>query len=1075
VEALENRCLMSTLTAVDEVSLRAAVQKAHNGDVIQLKTSLGPTITLKGGEIVIDKNVTIKGPGADQLTLAGSGDRVFEIAAGVVTIRGVTIQGGEAPATANAPSGQGGGILNHANLTLVDDVIAYNTAAGIQGADGQGGGIYNDATLSMTNVQFTGNGAQGGDGEHAGGVGAGGAVYNAHGSVTISNCSFDNNTARGGAATGNSTDSGIAGNGVGGALDNDDGSVQIGDSTLRLNAAIGGGNANPGGTVGSGLGGAIANHNFGNLFAARDTIEENLALAAANSESYDAANQVAGIALGGGILSTSGIFVVQDGSLQGNLAHGGNGGLGASGGKAEGGGIACTGGEFGLLSAIVQGNSAYGGNGDVAGFSRDAGGDALGGGAYVFNARFDVQGVVFDSNTAQGGVGNPGGSAQGGAFYLAGYKRSYTLEAQFRNNSAIGGDGSVILFFTHQGGDGGAGQGGAVFLSNGTVSMSRSSLLKGNTAQGGDGGSIAEGGPGGTGGNGQGGAIYVAAATVKSNASHIDSNQAVGGRGGDGGHGTVDHLTGFTGGAGGRAEGGGMWSSAGHLQLRGTSLQYNVTKGGAGGAGGAGVGSDLEYRGVADSFAPSGPGGAGGAAQGGGLFTGGSATLTGVALAGNVAKGGRGGDSESGPTIAVNAVVVDGAAGAGGTGGDGSGAGLAVAGGTATLTRCFFITNTAIGGSGGEGAPDNGFSFHNASRGGGGGVGGYGGQAGGAGLKAVGATITLSLALFSGNTATGGSGAAGGGSGAAAGGLGGNGGGAGGAAIESFSSTIALTDSQLTQNVATGGNGAPAGPSLTQPPNAVADGRGGQAGGGALFLLDGSFAGSRATMDNNQAHGGDAANSGGAAEGAGGAVFTYSGILNLTNVTVGNNQVTGDHGGEGGGLFNLNGTVRLTNDTIAGNNAGIGGGVDFQQLTLTNTLIAANTATTDPDVHAMSGAAVNDQGHNLIGNTAASPSFFSGPSDLLGTPAKPIAPKLSPLAYFGGAQQTAWGQTFQLLTFALLPGSPAINGGAVAIDPITGKHVITDERGTHRPVGGSPDIGAFEYLLILHLTQFIFG
>jgi hypothetical protein len=64
----------------------------------------------------------------------------------------------------------------------------------------------------------------------------------------------------------------------------------------------------------------------------------------------------------------------------------------------------------------------------------------------------------------------------------------------------------------------------------------------------------------------------------------------------------------------------------------------------------------------------------------------------------------------------------------------------------------------------------------------------------------------------------------------------------------------------------------------------------------------------------------------------------------------------------------------------------------------------------------------------------------------IGTPGRPIDPRLAPLGSYGGPTRT----------FALLPGSPAIGAG----DPNTPD--TTDQRGLPRVAGGPTDIGAFQ-------------
>ena len=54
-------------------SLRAAIASATNGDIIQFDASLAnSTITLTGGQLEVDKDLTIDGANAPNLTLSGN-------------------------------------------------------------------------------------------------------------------------------------------------------------------------------------------------------------------------------------------------------------------------------------------------------------------------------------------------------------------------------------------------------------------------------------------------------------------------------------------------------------------------------------------------------------------------------------------------------------------------------------------------------------------------------------------------------------------------------------------------------------------------------------------------------------------------------------------------------------------------------------------------------------------------------------------------------------------------------------------------------------------------------------------
>src|SRR5438093_1286813 len=82
-------------------TLRAAIAGAAAGDTINFAAGLG-TITLTSGELVINKDLTISGPGSGQLTIQRSTAggtpefRIFNITSGLITISGVTVSNGVA-------------------------------------------------------------------------------------------------------------------------------------------------------------------------------------------------------------------------------------------------------------------------------------------------------------------------------------------------------------------------------------------------------------------------------------------------------------------------------------------------------------------------------------------------------------------------------------------------------------------------------------------------------------------------------------------------------------------------------------------------------------------------------------------------------------------------------------------------------------------------------------------------------------------------------------------------------------------------------------------------------------------
>src|SRR6266581_2106161 len=178
-------------------SLRQALTDANNGDTITFAVT--GTIGLTSGELVVDKSITISGPGADNLAVNGNAAyRVFYIAPGnTITISGLTITNGRA--TAGYPDNVGAGIDNEfARLSVNNCTISGNIASyGGAGIFNDGAGIFKNgsdqdegatAVLQVSNSTISGNSAQ-----HGGGI----ANFNEGGTATveISNTTFSGNSA----------------------------------------------------------------------------------------------------------------------------------------------------------------------------------------------------------------------------------------------------------------------------------------------------------------------------------------------------------------------------------------------------------------------------------------------------------------------------------------------------------------------------------------------------------------------------------------------------------------------------------------------------------------------------------------------------------------------------------------------------------------------------------------------------------------------------------------------------------------------------------------------------------------
>ena len=171
-----------------DVSLREAISFVNPGGTIDFDASLASadvgfgsgTIGLEMGELVINKNLTITGLGADDLTVSGNNNsRVFKIDDSnesnqiEVVLDGLTITEGNA-------FDDGGGIFNRETLTVNNTTISSNSAI-------NGGGISNnyEGTVVVTNSSITDNFAHSyGDG---GGISNDGAIVNISDNSRISN------------------------------------------------------------------------------------------------------------------------------------------------------------------------------------------------------------------------------------------------------------------------------------------------------------------------------------------------------------------------------------------------------------------------------------------------------------------------------------------------------------------------------------------------------------------------------------------------------------------------------------------------------------------------------------------------------------------------------------------------------------------------------------------------------------------------------------------------------------------------------------------------------------------------
>lgn len=196
-----------------DVSLREVIEGSIAGTTISFAPELQGTIALNS-QLLINKNLTIDGTGADRISISGkNASRVFEIASGaVVEIEGLAIANGLTDAN-------GGGIVNQGTLTVNNSILRNNSA-------NYGGAIHNTGTLTVNNSTLKDNSATSG----------GGAIYGDWGSVSIAHSTIDRNSSLQGGGISNFSN------------------LTVTNSTLSNNSAVNGTDLAKGGGIYQGFG-----------------------------------------------------------------------------------------------------------------------------------------------------------------------------------------------------------------------------------------------------------------------------------------------------------------------------------------------------------------------------------------------------------------------------------------------------------------------------------------------------------------------------------------------------------------------------------------------------------------------------------------------------------------------------------------------------------------------------------------------------------------------------------------------------------------------------------------------------
>ena len=217
-------------------SLRAAITtaNANPGDTIVFASGLTGTITLLSTLPAITANLTITGPGANQLTISGNNSStvgtIFTINSGVTaSISGLTIAHGVGTCGGSSFD-YGGGICVDDGTVTVDNDAFINNSANV------GGGIYNQGTLTVSNSTFSGNSS----------TGNGAAIASAVTAAVTNSTFFSNSSTSGGGAgiftegisltVANSTFDGNSSFAAGAALANISGTMSVANSILTANS-----------------------------------------------------------------------------------------------------------------------------------------------------------------------------------------------------------------------------------------------------------------------------------------------------------------------------------------------------------------------------------------------------------------------------------------------------------------------------------------------------------------------------------------------------------------------------------------------------------------------------------------------------------------------------------------------------------------------------------------------------------------------------------------------------------------------------------------------------------------------
>lgn len=274
-----NPTLVTTLQDNVKGSLRYCIDNAPSGSTITFAQYLKGVIKLTGGDLTFagGKQFTLRGPGADQITISGGTANAFiKVSEGAgLNISNLSFK--------NSQTVIYGFIQNAGTLTITNSIISNNEE--IAGDHGYGAGIYNYKTgiLSVSNSTISGNKIIGQN------SGQGAGIDN-EGKLTVTNTTISNNSA----SSSSSYNSG------GGITNTVTGTILLVGSTISHNSA----NSSSNTVVGGGI------DNYGKMTVTNSTISNNSISTSGTNNGF-----------GGGIINeTAGTLSITNSTISHNSA-----------------------------------------------------------------------------------------------------------------------------------------------------------------------------------------------------------------------------------------------------------------------------------------------------------------------------------------------------------------------------------------------------------------------------------------------------------------------------------------------------------------------------------------------------------------------------------------------------------------------------------------------------------------------------------------------------------------------------------------------------------------------------------